>query len=466
MNWTEKIFGTTGLKPDQIVGPIPATKDIVKRTITIAWPSATEAVLISLIGAVDMMMVGQLGAGAIASVGITNQPKFILFSVIIALNIGLTVIVSRRKGQKDAASANQLVRNAIVISTMISAFFNTLGFIYAPQILKFSGASADYIDTSVIYFRIVLIGMFFFSIGSTITAAQRGAGNTKISMKTNISANVVNVIFNFLLINGIWIFPQWGVMGAAVATMIGNVVAFIIAIRSASAKDGFLSLSFKQDWRLHKASILSLINISKSALVEQIFLRIGFFTYILAIAGLGTIAFATHQVVMNVMMISFAVGDGLSIACSSLVGQSLGAKRPDLAIIYGKTSQRIGLLVAIGLGLFIAIFRVEIISLFNKDPQIVSGGSTIMLILAVIMLFQIAQVITIGSLRGAGDVKFVAYISLISVTIVRPLLTYLFAYPLGMGLMGAWLSVLLDQSLRYAIGRWRFAQAKWTRIEV
>jgi Na+-driven multidrug efflux pump len=89
-----------------------------------------------------------------------------------------------------------------------------------------------------------------------------------------------------------------------------------------------------------------------------------------------------------------------------------------------------------------------------------------MLLLSVIMLFQIAQVITIGSLRGAGDVKFVAYISLLSVTIVRPLLTYLFAYPLGLGLTGAWLSVLLDQSLRYVISKRRFAQASWTRIEV
>ncbi len=466
MNWIEKYFGATGLKPDQIVGPIPPTMENIKRTLKIAWPSATEAVLISLIGAVDMMMVGQLGAGAIASVGITNQPKFILFSVIIALNIGLTVIVSRRKGQKDAASANQVVRNAIVITTLIAALFYSVGYIYAPQILKFSGATADYIDTSIVYFRIVLIGLFFFSIGSTITAAQRGAGNTKISMKTNISANVVNVIFNFLLINGIWIFPRWGVMGAAVATAMGNVVAFLIAIRSASTKDSFISLSFKQDWRLHKASILSLINISKSALVEQIFLRIGFFTYVLAVAGLGTIAFATHQVVMNIMTISFAVGDGVSIACSSLVGQSLGAKRPDLAIIYGKTAQRIGFLIAIGLGLLIAVFRVEIISLFNTDPQIISSGSIIMLILSVIMLFQIAQVITIGSLRGAGDVKFVAYISLLSVTIIRPLLTYIFAYPLGWGLTGAWASVLLDQSLRYLIGKWRFAQAHWTRIEV
>jgi Na+-driven multidrug efflux pump len=169
---------------------------------------------------------------------------------------------------------------------------------------------------------------------------------------------------------------------------------------------------------------------------------------------------------MNIMTISFAVGDGVSIACSSLVGQSLGAKRPDLAIIYGKTSQRIGFLIAVVLGLLIAIFRVEIISLFNTDPQIISSGSIIMLILSVIMLFQIAQVITIGSLRGAGDVKFVAYISLLSVTIIRPLLTYIFAYPLGWGLTGAWASVLLDQSLRYLIGKWRFAQAKWTRIEV
>jgi Na+-driven multidrug efflux pump len=89
-----------------------------------------------------------------------------------------------------------------------------------------------------------------------------------------------------------------------------------------------------------------------------------------------------------------------------------------------------------------------------------------MLILAIIVLFQIAQVITIGSLRGAGDVKFVAFISLVSVAIVRPVLTYLFAYPLGLGLVGAWLSVLLDQSLRYVIGKKRFAKAEWTRIEV
>ena len=342
----------------------------------------------------------------------------------------------------------------------------TLGFVFAEPILRFSGATSDYIGLSVDYFRIVMVGTFFFCISLTITSAQRGAGNTKISMKTNITANIVNVILNYLLINGIWIFPRLEVRGAALATAIGNIVAMIIAIYSISHSKDFLRLSLKQDWRLDKKTVWSIVDISKTALVEQIFLRIGFLTYAKAVAGLGTIAFATHQVAINVMTISFAIGDGLSIANSSLVGQSLGARRPDMAILYGKVSQRIGVLISIVLGLLIAIFRSNIIQLFNRDPQIVELGSQILLVLAVIMLFQIAQVITIGSLRGAGDVRFVAMISLVSVTFMRPILTYLFAYTIGLGLIGAWISVLMDQVIRYLIGKWRFTQAKWTRIEV
>jgi len=467
MNWISKIFGIGNyISPEKIIGPIPPIREIYKKTIAIAWPSATEATLISLITAIDMMMVARLGPNAIASVGITNQPRFILMSVVIAINIGLTVIISRRKGQNDAETANRTVRNAIVLSTLLSAFFCVIGAIFAQPILQFAGATPDYIATSMVYFRIILIGTFFHSISLTITAAQRGAGNTKISMKTNLSANIVNVIFNFLLIYGIWIFPRLEVVGAGIATLLGNVVAFSIAIYSISHSKDFLRLSLKQNWLPDKRTVGSIIDISKAAFVEQVFLRIGFLTYIKAVAGLGTLAFATHQIVMNVMVISFSIGDGLSIANSSLVGQSLGAKRPDMAMIYGKISQRMGLFLAICLGTLISIFRAPIIRLFNSDPVIVEQGSQIMLILAIIMLFQIAQVITIGALRGAGDVRFVAMISLVSVTILRPLLTYILAYPLGFGLVGAWLSVLLDQAVRYFIGRWRFRQAKWTKIVV
>lgn len=447
-------------------GEIPKTRDVYRKTYKMAWPSAMEATLIALIGAADMVMVGGIGSGAIASVGISTQPKFILMSLVLALNMGTTVIVSRRKGANDPEGANRTLRNALMLSVLFAFLTSTIGFVFAKPILIFVGAFADYLQDAIVYFRIIMIGQFFYCIGLTITAAQRGAGNTKISLITNLSANIVNIFFNYLLINGIWIFPRWGVMGAAVATAIGNFVSLVLALRSVLRKDSFLRLSFLDKWHLDRLTLSNLWKISSSSLVEQVFLRIGFLIYAVSVANLGTMAFATHNIAMQVMSISFSVGEGLSIACSALVGHSLGAKRPDLAIIYGKVSQRIGLMIAILLGIVISLSRYVVIDLFTNDPEIIKLGADILLILSVIVVFQIAQVITMGSLRGAGDVKFVAFLSLISVTILRPALSYFLAYSLGFGLVGAWLGVVLDQAVRFFVSRIRFQQAKWTKIVV
>jgi putative MATE family efflux protein len=268
------------------------------------------------------------------------------------------------------------------------------------------------------------------------------------------------------LINGIWIFPRWGIAGAAVATSMGNIVSLILAVYNLSKKDNFLHVNFKQDWTLDKKTLISIWKISSSSLVEQVFIRIGFMMYAKAVAGLGTLQFATHYIVMQVMSITFSAGDGLSIATSSLVGQSLGAKRPDLAYIHGKVSQRIGMVISFTLAILIILNRSLIISLFSVDPKIIDLGAQILIILSFIIQFQIAQVITVGSLRGAGDVKFVAMLSLLSVTILRPLLTYVLAYSMGFGLYGAWFSVVCDQMIRFYVGRYRFKQAEWVKIEV
>lgn len=467
MNLLKKWFTVEGLLPHQHRnGELPKTKDVYLRTYKMAWPSAMEAVLIALIGAADMVMVGSLGSGAIASVGIATQPKFLLMSLIIALNIGTTVIVARRKGANDVVGANFVLRNALLLSMLLSLVTCTVGFVFAKPFLTFVGASPEYLANAVIYFKIIMVGQFFYGIGLTITAAQRGAGNTKISMVTNITANLVNILFNWLLINGIWIFPQWGIMGAAVATALGNFVSLVLALRSVLRKGSFLTLKPDRNWRIELPVLTSVWNISSSALVEQIFIRIGFMLYAMSVANLGTMSFATHNICMQVMSITFSVGDGLSIACSALVGQSLGAKRPDLAIVYGKVSQRIGLLIAILLGIGISLSRFFLVDLFTNDPEIIALGANILLILSVIVLFQIAQVITVGSLRGAGDVKFVAMLSMISVTFLRPALSYFLAYSMGLGLLGSWSGVVLDQALRFFVSRYRFAQAKWTKIIV
>lgn len=454
------------LKKEEIIGDIPASREVVKKTFDIAWPSALESVFIALIGAVDMMMVGNLGKEAISAVGIVTQPKFIVLAPILALNISVNVLVARRKGQKDKESANLYLRQALLISTLVAFVLSLTAGIFSKELLLFAGANDDYLHLAIPYFRYILIGNFFYSVGLTMTAAQRGAGNTKISMKTNLAANVVNLFFNAMLINGLFFFPRLEVTGAAIATMIGNIVSFCMALYSVTRKGGFLELSLKDKWSVDLPAMNDIFIISKSSLIEQIFLRIGFFTYSKAVASLGTVDFSAHQVCMNIMHISFAIGDGLQIACTSLVGQSLGAKRPDMAMIYGKVSQRIGIIMAIMTGLVITGLRSELLSFFTSDADVILAGSIPMMILSVTVLFQIPQVIVVGSLRGAGDVKFVAMMMLISVTLVRPILAYILCYPVGLGLIGAWLALLLDQITRFTLSFVRYHQGHWTKIHI
>jgi len=285
-------------------------------------------------------------------------------------------------------------------------------------------------------------------------------------MKTNIAANLVNLFLNYLLIQGHFGFPALGVEGAAIATAIGNLIGFLMSVRSITYAHGFLDISKKESWKLDRNTVMSIFNISSSALVEQIFMRVGFFMTTKLIADLGTVAFATHQICMNILNISFAFGDGLGIASSALLGQSLGAKRTDMAIIYGKTLQRIS--ASVGIVFIFAFYfgRGIFVSLFTKDQAIIAMGAQILTIVAITSPIQTSQVVITGCLRGAGDTKFVAITSFVSIGLVRPGATWLFCYPLGLGVLGAWIAFGTDQSLRLIINWTRFLKAEWTKIKV
>ena len=396
------------LKPEQILGDIPTTKEVYKTSFNISWPCALETVLVSLVGSIDIMMVGGLGAHAIAAVGLTNQPKFILLAMIFSLNVGVTAIVARRKGEQDYYGANSCLRQSIMLSLTISLIMAFLGYFFAYEILEFAGAGDDVILESVAYYKILMVSIVFTALSLTINAAQRGVGNTRISMKTNITANIFNLIFNYLLINGIWIFPRLEVRGAAIATTIGSIVGCLMSIFSLYHNTNFLEMKAKVNWKFDKKTMRAFLNISGSSVVEQVFMRIGFFSFAKIVAALGTIAFATHQICMNIINLSFCFGDGLGVAASSLVGQNLGAKRPDKAIIYGKTGQRMSFIISTALFLFFFFGRRFLITLFNSEEHIVSLGATIMIIIAFTTHVQTSQTVYLGCLRGAGDTKFVA----------------------------------------------------------
>ena len=302
-------------------------------------------------------------------------------------------------------------------------------------------------------------------------AAQRGIGNTKISMITNIAANLTNCVFNYFLINGIWFFPALGVRGAAYATLLGNVVSFVMSLYSVTAAKGYLHIRLRHCFHLRRGMLALLARIGGSAGVEQVFMRIDFFAYSKMVAELSTADLSTHIICMNVINLSFTVGDGLGVAASALVGQNLGAKRPDLAEVYGKAAQRFGFLLSALLVLVFSFGGSFLVSLFTTANDeavayIMEKGVVIMYLIALTSPAQISQVIFSGCLRGAGDTVFVAVSSLVSIALVRPLLTYLFCYPLGFAVIGAWISLVVDQYLRLLFCGARFAGGKWTKIEV
>ena len=463
----KKIYSCDHMVKDSMrVGEIPPSRAIYSRTLNMAIPATTETVLVGIMGMIDTIMVGTISTAAIAAVGITTQPRFIVLSMIVALNIGVTAIVARRKGEGDIISARSSLKQAIVISFALSLLLGALAYMYAHPLLSFAGAGDDIIDDSVMFFRITMLSIPFAGLGMTIIAAQRGAGNTRISMWVNITSGVIKVIFNFLLIGGRLGFPQLGIRGAAIATIIGSAVSLIMAVYSVAGKSSELNIASFKGWRFSKQTIRGFTNVGSGALVEQLFMRFGFFMFVRVVAGLGTTALVTHQICMNIVMLSFCFAEGLGIASSALVGQNLGAKRPDMAMIYGKVCQRIGLTLSTLMSFVFVFGRRGLIRMFTSEEEIIATGSYLILILAVVTFAQISQFVISGALRGAGDSKYVAFVALVTVGILRPGLAWLFAFPMGMGLIGVWIAFLADQMIRLALNYGRFSTAKWTKIRL
>lgn len=452
-------------------GDIPETKSLYKSFMKMAWPAMVESILMSLVNLVDSIMVSSCGTNAVAAVGLTTQPRMIFYAVFFALSISVTAIVSRRKGQNDREGANACLAQSLGLVAVLAVVLCGTAVIVAEPLLIFSGANADTLADSMTYFRITMIGLMFTSFGMIINAAQRGSGNTKISMRTNVVANLTNIFFNAMLINGIWFFPKLGVTGAAVATLIGNIASFGMSVYSICGKNKFLKFDLLGMIRWDANILKTIAKVSLGAGTEQVFMRVGFFIYAKLVADLGTPEFATHTICMNITTISFACGDGLSVAASALIGQNLGKLRSDLATLYAKAGQRVGIILSAILVLLMIFGGNWMLELF-ADPSdinysfVMEKGRILTYIIALVSPGQISQVIYNGGLRGAGDTKYVAVTSAISIGLIRPITAYVFCYPLGFGLYGAWISLLIDQYMRLGFSAYRFMSGKWQQIKL
>ena len=450
----ERISSTLpdGITPRMLYGDI----------LRIAFPTAIELALTSLVSMADLIMVGGLGTWAITAVGLTTQPKFVLMTMVMAMNVGATSLVSQSRGAGDQEKARLYTRQALLINLALALLFSAAGILSSRALVQFMGAAETRVlDAGDAYLKIQMASFVFYGITSTITAVLRGIGDSRTAMYYNSVANFVNILLNYLLIGGKFGFPALGVAGASLATAISQFAAFLLAVAALCRKNCYLHIGLHDDFRPRIKECREIISIALPAALEQLMMRAGSIVFSRTIASLGTLEFAAHQVCMNIQSLTMMNGQIFAVSATTLMGQGLGRRRPDMAQAYTTRCRRCGMWVAVSLGLAFVLFGRPLSSLYTDDPLCISICLNILWIVAFIQPFQSSQFIVSGALRGAGDTGFVAKLTFFTVLLLRPGLAILAVDYLHLGLSGAWMAIATDQVLRAIAILLRYRSGKW-----
>lgn len=437
-----------------------------------AGPVFIELIMGTLFGMVDMIMLGRYGGEAvsvpsIAAVGITNQLMFIGLSLVQSLNIGATTMVARYIGAGKEERIESVIRHVIILTQVLLVIpILYLGIVKTDSTMKFIGAHQDSIDIGRKYFQVIALGFIFQAFNFSIFAALRGAGETKIPMKINLIVNLLNVVGNAILIYGLFGMPELGILGAGVSTSLSHVVASILLVIIIFSKKSIITINLRERFRFNKDIIYNLVKIGVPASMEQIALRVGILLFGRIVSSLGTVAYATHQICINIMNLSFTPGQAFGIAASALTGRSLGEKKPHKAEEYIKLCGKIGAVVSTMMAVVFFVFGGRIASLYTESQDVINEAARILKVMAFIQPFQSSQLIIAGGLRGAGDTVWTLISTFIGILLVRVALANLFVKVIGIGLIGAWLAVLIDQAIRWFLILFRFRTGKWKYVTI
>ena len=432
--------------------------------MALAWPSLVENVLQTMLGVVNMMMVGRLGPTAIAAVGVSQMITFTLQVAYAGLSVGNTALVARSIGAKDPEQAQRVAKQALTLGAIISGALILLGVVFAEQILELMGARADLIEVAGPYVRIVVCGSMFMMIMFIGGGTLRGAGDTRLPMYVTGFINLINLDIGYVLIFGKLGLPALGVNGAAVANLIaqgiGSCIVLIILVSGRSK----IRLELRSGWGFNLPLIKRLLNIGAPAAAEQVFMRVGMATYSAMVISMGTLVYAAQNIVMTVIGFSFMPGFAFGIAATTLVGQSLGAKNMPRAEESGWEATRLGILWMSMVGLLFFVFANQLMGLFTTDPRVIAYGAPALRLVAWAQPLQAFALVLAGGLRGAGDTRWTMLITAGAIWLVRVPVSYLCGVVFGLGLTGVWIGNSIDSGIRGLAVAWRYSSGRWKTI--
>jgi multidrug resistance protein, MATE family len=392
-----------------------------RRVLSLATPIIGENLLQTLVGAVDTFMVARLGAAAVAGVGTGFEIVFFIISILSAIDVGATVLVSQAIGAGDQWRANQLARQAIVWGLVLAVPVSLGIFLAAPSIIALFGTEPDVAEAAITYLQIVAATSVALFLSFVCGAVLRGAGDSRTPLAAAVLANIVNIIVAYTLIFGNFGFPALGVAGSAFGAAVGRGAGAAYMLLAMARGKKAISLRGSWGWRPHVSTARQLFTLGLPAAVEQMLSSGAFMVLLAVVALIGTPALAAQQIAFTALSTAFLPGIAFSITATALVGQSIGARLPSDARKAWAISLRWALAwLGIG-GVLVYILSEQLMRIFSSDPEVIRSGVSALHALSFALPFWAVWFVSSGSLRGSGDTRT----------------------PLIVGASTMWLSVLL-----------------------
>ncbi|MBA3712503.1 MAG: MATE family efflux transporter [Pyrinomonadaceae bacterium] len=425
-------------------------------------PMVLEMVMESLFAVADVFYVAKLGADAVATVGLTESLLTLIYTVAMGLGIGATATVARRVGEGDREGAAHAAVQAVTLGVIVAALIGGAGVLLAPRLLLLMGASPGVVENGANYTRVMLGGNVAIMMLFLINAIFRGAGDAAIAMRVLWLANLINIVLAPCFIFGFGPFPELGVTGAAVATTIGRGTGALYAFSKLLRPGARVSLAGRRP-RLDVRLMLRLVRLSAAGAFQVFIGMASWIGLVRIISSFGSDALAGYTIGIRVIIFALLPTWGMSNAAATMVGQALGAGKPERAEravwIAGFYS-----MCFLGLvGVLFVIFAGQIVKLFTADPSVLGYGADCLRVVACGFLFYGYGMVLTQSFNGAGDTWTPTLINLFVFWLWEIPLAYLLAITFGFGPHGVFLAITISFSTLAVVSALLFRKGNWKR---
>jgi len=436
------------------------TGDLNRAILLLAIPMVLEMVLESLFAVVDVFWVGQLGADAVATVGLTESLLSLVFAIGLGLSLSTTAMVARRIGEKDPEGAAVAGVQAIAIGLAVSAILGIPCLFFGPDLLRLMGASPQVIATGSGYARIALGGSGAIMLLFLNNAIFRGAGDAAIAMRLLWVSNIINLVLDPCLIFGWGPFPKLGVTGAALATFTGRSIGVLYQFYRLLRGSERIRI-LRHQIRIQFGVLLRLLRVSLTGILQFAIAHTSWIGLVRIVSVFGSAALAGYTIAIRIVIFIILPSWGLSNAAATLVGQNLGAKQPERA---EASVWRTGLynMIFLGLiGIVFVVFAEPIVLLFTRDPEVVPLAASCLRIISYGNIGYAYGMVMLQAFNGAGDTVTPTVVNFFGFWLLEIPLAYFLAIRAGFQARGAYFSIVIAECAIAAAGILLFKRGKW-----